>query len=97
MPPTATAGDTPGWADFTVLVKPFDLDGRSMLSELMLLFVAAYFLGMLARYYPSAWVALARTGPGDCLRPLLMAALQQIEEDVPRLALNCLTSEYHNR
>jgi hypothetical protein len=90
-------GDTPGWGDIPVLVKPFEFDKRSMLSELLLSFVTAYFLGMLARYFPSGWVALVSTGPGDRLRPLLMAAMEDVEESFPRLILNSLTSRYHGR
>jgi hypothetical protein len=46
MPPIATKQESPSWADMTVLVMPYEFDQRSMFSELMLLFVTAYFLGM---------------------------------------------------
>jgi hypothetical protein len=60
------------------LVEPFD-DG-SNLASLGILFTAAYFLGMLVRYYPSHWERLARSGAGDAIVPLLRATAIEIDQ-----------------
>ncbi len=62
------------------------------LSSLLLLYLVAYFLGMLVRYYPTTWMSLMSRATGDFSYPLLKAAVGQIEERFPAL----LVSEFQD-
>ena len=54
-------------------------------SELALTFMLSYFLGMLARYFPTQWVALANGAKGDEIWPAINAAQNFIESSFPEL------------
>ena len=49
------------------------LAGGTHLSSLMKLFALSYLLGMLSRYFPTRWIAMANRQTGDRLFPLLRA------------------------
>ena len=55
------------------------------LSPLLRCFLEAYFLGMLARYFPSRWMSLLGNRKGDAASPLLREAVRHIEDNFPRL------------
>ena len=61
-----------------------DFPNRDKLSEFFKLYLTSYVLGMLARYYPSKWMALLRNTPGDFAQPLLIKAIEAIESDFPK-------------
>jgi hypothetical protein len=54
-------------------------------SELALTFMLSYFLGMLTRYFPTQWVALANGAKGDEIWPAINAAQNLIESSFPEL------------
>jgi hypothetical protein len=54
------------------------------------LFIVAYFMGMLVRYFPSRWMALIRGQKGDGLLPLLREAIDQVEQEFPEHTLGIL-------
>lgn len=57
------------------------------LSSLSLLYLIAYSMGMLARYYPSKWLSLLNSSKGDFAFPLMKAATTVVEERFPQLVL----------
>lgn len=69
----------------TYVVEPLP-DGLD-LSSLSLLYLIAYSMGMLARYYPSKWLSLLNSNKGDFAFPLLKAATTFVEERFPQLVL----------
>jgi hypothetical protein len=60
------------------------LDGRDF-STLLLLYLCAYILSMLVRYYPSAWMRLMSRQDGDAAYPILRAATELIADRFPTL------------
>ena len=60
-----------------------DFPNKDKLSEFFKLYLISYSLGMLARYFPSKWMALLLNAPGDFAQPLLVKAIQAIESDFP--------------
>jgi hypothetical protein len=67
-----------------------NIQGTYKLARQCRLFVTAYFLGMLARYYPSKWMALLRNERGDAFQPLLTQAMQTIESRFPESVVDLL-------
>ena len=61
-----------------------DFPNSDKLSEFFKLYLTSYVLGMLARYFPSRWIELLRYSPGDFARPLLMQAIEEIEDKFPK-------------
>lgn len=60
-----------------------DFPNKDKLSEFFKLYLTSYVLGMLARYYPSMWMALLRNTSGDFAQPILLKAVEAIESDFP--------------
>ena len=56
-----------------------DFPGGDKLSEFYKMYLVAYILGMLVRYFPSKWMTLLRGGPGDLVKPLLFKAIEAVE------------------
>ncbi|TIN08619.1 YaaC family protein [Mesorhizobium sp.] len=56
-------------------------------SQIAVTYVLAYFLGMLARYYPTHWTALMTGEKGDALWPSINAAQHYVEIAFPELVL----------
>ncbi len=73
---------------YIVELLPNGLD----LSSLSLLYLIAYSMGMLARYYPSKWLSLLNSSKGDFAFPLMKAAIRVVEERFPQLVLQELES-----
>ncbi len=69
----------------TYVVGPLP-DGLN-LSSLSLLYMIAYSMGMLARYYPSKWLSLLNSSKGDFAFPLMKAATKVVEDRFPHLVL----------
>ena len=68
-----------GEGDYMVVMLDFPNGDR--LTEFIKLYMVSYALGMLARYYPSIWTALLRNERGDFAQPLLVDAVEAIEND----------------
>ena len=68
-----------GEGEYMAVVLDFP-DGDK-LTEFVKLYLVSYFLGMLARYHPSIWMALLRNEKGDFAQPLLVDAVEAIEKD----------------
>ncbi|MEQ1696161.1 MAG: YaaC family protein [Hyphomicrobiaceae bacterium] len=65
------------------LVAPMPTGNRY--SQLCITYMVGYVLGMLARYFPTHWVALAQGEKGDALWPTLNQAHRIVEETFPEL------------
>lgn len=61
-----------------------DFPNGDKLSGFYKLYLVSYILGMLCRYFPSKWMSVLRGGPGDFAQPLLVKAVEAIEDDFPR-------------
>ncbi|MER8961889.1 YaaC family protein [Mesorhizobium sp. M0701] len=59
-------------------------------SQIAVTYVLAYFLGMLARYYPTHWTALMMGEKGDALWPSINAAQHYVEIAFPELVLELI-------
>ena len=68
-----------GAGEFMVVI--LDFPNGDKLTEFIKLYLVSYTLGMLARYHPSMWTALLRNEKGDFAQPLLVDAVQAIEQD----------------
>ena len=69
--------------DSPIMTGILDFPNQDKLSEFLKLYLTSFFLGMLARYYPSKWMGLLRNSPGDFARPLLLRAIEAVEADFP--------------
>lgn len=64
------------------------------LNTISLYYAASYFLGMLARYFPSTWISLGRVEKGDSIWPLINRLMDLIQERVPEIVLDLLRGPY---
>jgi hypothetical protein len=67
------------------LVKPFA--GGARYSQLAITYMLSYCFGMLARYFPTHWIALLRGSKGDSLRPTINAGQEYIDVSFPELII----------
>ena len=67
-----------GW-----LIRPF-VNGDNMI-DVHRMYVAAYILGMISRYFPSKWMSLLRSDKGDIARSVILPAVARIESAFPQL------------
>ena len=74
----------------TFIIAPFK--GGLQLSSLVKLFTLSYFLGMLARYFPTRWIAMSNRQTGDRLFPLLRAGSDLVHQQFPIAVLRELES-----
>ena len=58
-----------------------DFPNGDKLSEFLKLYLMSYILGMLARYFPSKWIALLRHDEGGLAQPLLERATKAVETE----------------
>lgn len=65
------------------LVIPFN--NNQCLSELCMVYIISYYLGMLVRYYPTHWTALVQGYNGDIYWPILNRAIRYTEYVFPEL------------
>lgn len=71
-----------------VAMKPFP--GGIRLSKIVITFIAAYSLGMLARYYPSQWTAILANQRHTIALPTLLATMDYITDELPRMIVEFL-------
>ncbi len=64
--------------------------GKFAYSQIGLTFLCAYFLGMLARYFPTQWVSLIQGDRGDALWPSLNRAQQFVELTYPEIVIELI-------
>jgi hypothetical protein len=76
--------------DIGTLVVLQPMPGGLELSKPAMAFTASYALGMLVRYYPSHWVSMLQNVKHDGALPTLLAVLEHIETDVPRMVTEFL-------
>ena len=76
-----------GWAMMVIL----DFPNGDKMTEFLKLYLISYCLGMLCRYFPSVWMGLLRNEKGDFAQPLLVRAVEAIEDDIPKNLLHQLT------
>lgn len=67
----------------STLVRPFP-NGDKII-DIHRVYLEAYILGMLCRYFPSKWMSLLRSDKGDIARSLVLAAMARIEAKFPLL------------
>lgn len=60
-------------------------------SEICIIFKLSYILGMLARYFPTHWMALVNGSKGDRYRTLILEAQRAIESFFPSLVSELIT------
>lgn len=77
----------------TFIVAPFT--GGTQLSSLVKLFTLSYLLGMLARYFPTRWIAMSNRQTGDRLFPLLRAGSDLVHQRFPIAVLRELEATAH--
>lgn len=68
-----------------------DFPNGDKMTEFFKLHLVSYCLGMICRYFPSIWMALLRNEKGDFAQPLLIRAVEAIEDDFPENVLHQLT------
>ncbi|MCM2317895.1 MAG: YaaC family protein [Pseudomonas sp.] len=68
--------------------SPFE--GGENYSQLSMTYMLSYFLGMLTRYFPTQWIALANGAKGDQIWPALNAAQKYVELSFPELMLELI-------
>ena len=71
-----------------VAMTPFP--GGLKLSKTVITFMAAYCLGMLARYYPSQWTATLGNQRHTVALPTLLATMDYIADEFPRMIVEFL-------
>lgn len=67
----------------STLVRPFKNGDKIV--DIHRMYLEAYILGMLSRYFPSKWMSLVRSEKGDISRSLILAAVSRIERKFPQL------------
>lgn len=58
------------------------------------MFMISYVFGMLARYYPTAWISLRRGEKGDKIYPFAYRIMEFIDEKYPRVIIDFLNAPY---
>lgn len=75
----------------TCIVAPFDADVN--LSKPTVTYILAYFIGMVARYFPTFWISMARHERNDAAFPTLLEALSYVERRFPLMVSDSLESD----
>lgn len=71
------------------LVAPFEDNVR--LSEIAVVFLMSYYLGMLVRYYPTHWISLFQGDNGDGYWPVLNRAQNYVLQVFPELCMELIS------
>ena len=58
------------------------------------MFMISYVFGMMARYYPTTWIALRRGEKGDKIYPSVYRIMEFIDEKYPKVILDFLNAPY---
>ena len=78
-----------GEGEYMVVIS--DFPNGDKLTEFVKLYLISYILGMLVRYYPSIWTALLRYEKGDFAQPLLLDAVEAVEDNFAQQLSHQLT------
>ena len=70
------------------LLSPFENNMR--LSEIAVVFLMSYYLGMLVRYYPTHWISLVQGDNGDEYWPVLNRAQNYVLQVFPELCMELI-------
>ncbi|WP_234191875.1 YaaC family protein [Pseudacidovorax sp. NFM-22] len=70
------------------IAAPFQSEVRY--SQVAITYIISYFLGMLARYFPTQWTALYSGSKGDVLWPSISAAQRYVETTFPELIIELI-------
>lgn len=70
------------------IAEPFP--GNLNYSQLCITYLTAFFLGMLARYYPTYWISLIQGDKGDALWPTINRAQHMVEKSFPELVIELI-------
>ena len=70
------------------LLAPFEDNMR--LSEIAVVFLMSYYLGMLVRYYPTHWISLVQGDNGDEYWPVLNRAQNYVLQVFPELCMELI-------
>lgn len=70
------------------IVQTFD--NNNYYSEIALIFLLSYYLGMLVRYYPTHWNSLVQGESGDIFWPVLNRAQSYVETVYPELIIELI-------
>lgn len=70
------------------IAEPFQ--DKYSYSQLGITYLAAYYLGMLVRYYPTHWISLLQGDKGDALWPTINRAQQFVENSYPELVIEMI-------
>jgi len=75
-----------------VLTKP--IKKGLHINTLAQFYMLSYYMGMLARYFPSIWMSLSRSEKGDAIYPLFIKSMEHIEKFYPTTVLEFLSGPY---
>lgn len=78
-----------GSGDFCSVIE--DFPNGDKLTEFIKMYLIAYIIGMLVRYFPSKWISLLKNEKGDFAQPLLTEAVNAIEMHFAEEVLKQLT------
>lgn len=70
------------------LISPFEENAR--FSEISIVFLMSYYLGMLVRYYPTHWISLIQGENGDGYWPVLNRAQNYVLQVFPELCIELI-------
>ena len=70
------------------IAEPFP--SNILYSQLGITYLTSYFLGMLARYFPTHWISLIQGDKGDALWPTINRAQQYVENSYPELVVEMI-------
>lgn len=70
------------------IAEPFP--GNFAFSQLCITYLMAFFLGMLARYFPTHWIGLVQGEKGDALWPTINRAQHFVENSYPELVIEMI-------
>ena len=76
---------------FLYMAKPFP--GGECYSQLCMTYMVSFILGMLARYFPTHWMALIHGSKGDSLWPAISRAQEVVEHTYPELIAEFIRSK----
>jgi len=81
--------------NFGLIPQLFIVDyfkSRTCLSQLGIVYLMSFFLGMLCRYFPTHWMSLIQGEKGDAYWPILNRAQHCVEQAFPELVIEMLQS-----
>ena len=70
------------------------LDSMLYATPIAVCFMASYMLGMLCRYFPSVWMALASSERGDAAYPLVTRLIDWIQITFPAMVVDLFQGPY---